>query len=198
MIAFNWQPREYNKSNFLNILTKSLNKSFNLDGSFCYRWVRLVFNELKVILPTDHTWNIFNAISDNELRFGAGYSGNSIIPFRTNDTQQIRDFFSTPVNYQNKKTYKNGLLFGYVSSSLHQDQATQALNNSSDKKKKGIISVLGSLKPINHVGIVYNGEFYNLISNSKTGTKVINTSFTNFTPVAYWPIIDEIVASFTS
>lgn len=185
-------PVEYRLSNLLspssfeNNLTRvfrnnpqSMNK-YRLSGGYCMSWVKNVMADLGIFsIPFGSldAWDMFAGLNNNKIKyFDLSFSPNS----------QARNY-----PYDEVISDKLAFVFGYFNTSRFKNVSINAINNKKDSFKIGKLVQLNrtnmQFNPITHIGIVYNGIYYDFVNN-----KVRQNPRTTFVPIAYYELYNDI------
>ena len=159
--------------------------NYGLGANLCYSWVKNALASVGIVQTPQggvHAWTFFSYLSDRNMYYLDGSKDSGF----TND-----DLTSAGV--------KNGsFVFGFYPKSLYKDDAIAEINNAPNntekinnltKFKKSFLSSSFKYNPITHVGVFYNGQFYDLIKG-----RIAGQPSPSFNPVAYYHFLDDLIA----
>ncbi len=158
----------------------SMNK-YGLSGGYCMAWAKNVMADLGVYaIPFGglDAWDMFAGLNNSKLKyFDLSFSPNA----------QARNY-----NYNEVITDKLSFVFGYFNTSRFKNVSINAIKNRNDAFKIERLSTLNrtnmEFTPITHIGIVYNGIYYDFVNN-----KIRQGPTTSFVPVAYYELYNDII-----
>lgn len=153
--------------------------SYGIGKGYCMKWVKNALADIgirSVPFGGVDAWDLFAGISNIRLNY---------FPLTFSSRGQSRAY-----DYQSQISSRLALVWGYFPTSRWKKTSINAIKSIGDIDKIERLSALNrtnyEFNPITHIGIYYDGKFYDLIN----GVRINPTS--SFVPISYLNLYDEV------